>query len=120
MTECIIWDGAKNRPNGYGVTYFKPPDGSKPRLALAHRAVYELLVGPIPTGMTLDHLCRVRLCVNYQHLEPVTDEQNRRRSPLLYGHKTHCKRGHSLEDAYVWKQGRVCRQCRRQLRPGWG
>jgi hypothetical protein len=47
---------------------------------LAHRVVYEALVGPVPDGLELDHLCAVRNCVNPGHLEPVTRAENNRRA----------------------------------------
>ena len=65
---CWIWRG-RIAPNGYGRL------GSK----YAHRVMYELHVGPIPTGLDVDHLCRVRHCVNPRHLEPVTRSENLRR-----------------------------------------
>jgi hypothetical protein len=68
-TGCILWTGHLNW-NGYGrVTY-------KGRLAGAHRVAYEIFKGPIPDGLQLDHLCRVRNCVNPEHLEPVTPSEN--------------------------------------------
>ena len=67
---CWLWLGAKNR-DGYGLTR---PTGDK--LRMAHRVVYELIVGPIPEGMELDHLCYVRPCVNPEHMEPVTQLVN--------------------------------------------
>lgn len=68
-TGCWIWLGELNR-NGYGRVCVK---GKRP---VAHRHVYETLVGPIPEGLLLDHLCRVRCCVNPSHLEPVTPKEN--------------------------------------------
>lgn len=79
----------------------------------AHRAVYEALVGPIPKGLTIDHLCRNRSCVNPDHLEPVTSNENMRRQQHPNRGKTHCIRGHSLEDAYRWRNQRKCRTCSR-------
>lgn len=84
----------------------------------AHRWAYEELVGPIPKGLTLDHLCRVRHCVNPDHLEPVTQRENIARIPP----KTHCPHGHALTPAntYVRKPkaeglrpSRQCRECAR-------
>lgn len=72
--ECWLWLGYVNtRRGGYGEVYVR--GGMK----LAHRAVYELLVGPIPKGLEIDHLCRTRCCVNPNHLEPVTRAENMRR-----------------------------------------
>ena len=71
--ECWLWTANKTAPNGHGR--FLGPGGQ----VMAHRFAYELLVGPIPEGLVIDHLCRVRLCVNPAHLEPVTAEENIRR-----------------------------------------
>lgn len=68
---CWLWEGALR--GGYGRVKL---DG---RTQAAHRASYELHVGPIPSGLVLDHLCRNRSCVNPAHLEPVTTEENIRR-----------------------------------------
>lgn len=69
LGPCWPWVGRQNR-NGYGRVYLK---GQEP---VAHRAVYECLVGPIPEGLVLDHLCRRRNCVAPLHLEPVTIQEN--------------------------------------------
>lgn len=69
-----MWDGNIKPKGGYGLFKVR---GKK---ILAHRAVYEVVVGPIPEGMTLDHLCRVTLCVNPEHLEPITRSENSRRA----------------------------------------
>lgn len=70
---CWLWLGSKD-PRGYGVCYRAPG-----RSTTVHRDAYEHLVGPIPEGLTLDHLCRTRACVNPAHLEPVTLLENVRR-----------------------------------------
>jgi hypothetical protein len=71
-TPCWIWQLAKT-PDGYGYTRV----GYDHRRA--HRVLYEQHVGPIPAGLDLDHLCRVRDCVNPAHMEPVTEAENVRR-----------------------------------------
>lgn len=112
--SCWIWIGAIN-PTGYGAVWM---DGHARR---SHRVVYELLVGPIPEGLDLDHLCRVRSCCNPDHLEPVTRREN-----LLRGNPdvqralaTHCARGHEFNasNTYVTPTGgRRCRTCVRLRR----
>ena len=67
--ECWIWT-ASIRPNGYGE--FR----CNGRLTRAHRFAFEQMVGPVPEGLQLDHLCRNRACVNPEHLEPVTGSVN--------------------------------------------
>ncbi|MFI9344986.1 HNH endonuclease signature motif containing protein [Streptomyces sp. NPDC052773] len=69
---CWLWKGHV-LPTGYGTV------NAFGTVLLAHRAAYRLLVGPIPDGLTLDHLCRVTHCVNPDHLEPVTRRENIRR-----------------------------------------
>jgi len=73
---CWLWQGRLNS-KGYGYRWFNSKPGR-----MAHRVIYELLKGPILKGMPLDHLCRVRHCVNPDHLEPVTTMENNRRSAL--------------------------------------
>lgn len=106
---CWLWIGSKNR--GYGA--FNPTHGSSVR---AHRYAYELLVGPIPDGLTLDHLCRVRACVNPAHLEPVTRGENVRLGEPAT--KTTCLRGHPYDEAngrrYPGTGRRYCNACARE------
>lgn len=71
-STCWLWTAGRTT-GGYGQCY-------SPAKGYAHRTAYELLVGAIPYGMTLDHLCRVRHCVNPAHLEPVTSAENTRRA----------------------------------------
>ena len=70
---CWLWVGGRARPNGYGNLSVNN------RLVNVHRLSYELRKGPIPDGLTIDHLCRVRLCINPDHLEAVTRAENTRR-----------------------------------------
>lgn len=73
---CWLWT-ASLTGDGYGRISLGGKFGP---MGLAHRVAYELLVGPIPEGLELDHLCRVRRCVNPEHLEPVTHAENVRRA----------------------------------------
>ena len=86
-----------------------------------HRLVWEFLVGPIPDGLEMDHLCRNVGCVNPDHLEPVTHAENMRRGHgnNAFRNATHCKRGHPFDEANTYrfttskgKPGRACRRCR--------
>lgn len=82
-------------------------------LRYAHRVSYEHLVGPVPDGMQLDHLCRNRTCVNPEHLEPVTAAENRRRAAVLI---TACPQGHPYDEdnTGIANTGqRYCRTCNR-------
>lgn len=117
-TGCWEWSGARDR-GGYGRFTFRG------RLHAAHRVAYELFVGPIPEGLDIDHLCRVRNCVNTEHLEPVTTRENivRGLAPALAGlrmaSKTHCPRGHEYTEANTYiapTGGRLCRTCNRDRR----
>jgi hypothetical protein len=72
-TDCWTWTGAKTS-TGYGSF------GYQGRTWSTHRLAYELLVGPIPDGLTIDHLCRNKPCCNPSHLEPVTIRENQRRA----------------------------------------
>ncbi len=105
---CWLWTAATS--HGYGRVQW---DG---RLHQAHRVVYELLVGSIPEGLTIDHLCRVRNCVNPEHMEPVTNRENilRGEAPsALHAKKTHCPQGHpySEENTFVANGSRNCKKC---------
>lgn len=76
-SECWVWQGGKNQ-NGYGQLGYTVAY-KKTRFGVAHRVLFEHLVGPVPDGHELDHLCRNRGCVNPDHLEPVTHLENMRR-----------------------------------------
>lgn len=107
---CWVWQRAKSQ--GYG--YYKIP-GEK-RVVRAHRFMYEREVGPIPEGLTLDHLCRNRACVNPAHLEPVSRGENvlRGESPAAqHARATTCVNGHPFNDANTYiRPGRGTRECR--------
>lgn len=112
-SDCWIWYGAVNN-KGYGCFAV----GRKS--VLAHRLAYEDARGPIPKGMTIDHVCRVRNCVNPNHLEVVTIAENNRRKKVAGGLAIggSCHKGHYLADessVYRHPRGHVeCRQCRRK------
>lgn len=110
---CWLWT-AKVESNGYGRFWF---DGHS---VLAHRFAYELVHGPIPKGLTIDHRCRTRACVNPAHMELVTMKTNVLRGAGITAElaaKTHCPRGHPYDmfNTYINHKGaRVCRECQRE------
>lgn len=110
-TGCWLWTGGTQ--GVYGAFH---EGGWHGRSLLAHRAAYELFVGPIPEGLHLDHVrargCSTTLCVNPGHLEPVTPGENVRRG--IEPTKTHCLRGHPLSGENLKSTstgGRRCRAC---------
>lgn len=113
-TGCLEWIGSIHK-HGYGaVSTGSRTDGTR-RKQWAHRAVYELLVGLIPDGLDLDHLCRNRSCVNPEHLEPVTRRENLMRgetAAAANSRKTHCPAGHAYVDSNVIRNNRGSRNCR--------
>lgn len=118
-TGCWLWTGPVDH-NGYGfinINYHH---------VRAHRAVYEVLGGKtIPIGLSLDHLCRQPSCVNPDHLEPVTHQENMarsrgkegRRSGYYLAIRTHCKNGHEFTPENTHhrpgQKARRCRMCER-------
>ena len=116
---CLLWLGSCNE-DGYGSIRI---GGKRGRMLRVHRVAFEHFIGPIPSGMEIDHKCRVRCCVNPDHLEPVTHQENccRAAAAGTYGtnnkRKTHCPRGHPYEgdNLYLAPNGnRQCVTCRAQ------
>lgn len=105
---CWLWQGHVNNI-GYALV--------RPFGEAAHRAVYRALVGPIPEGLDLDHLCKRTLCVRPEHLEPVTRRENAlRRGRRGWGRrvrKTRCRAGHDLYEhgRTTPEGGKVCLLC---------
>lgn len=112
LGPCLLWQGWLD-PDGYGQM---KSGGSHLR---AHRVAIILADGPIPDGMQVDHLCRVRACVRRSHLEVVTPRENVLRGfgpAAKHARQTHCVHGHMLTEKNVYLEprpnGRVSRKCR--------
>ncbi len=112
LGPCWIWNGCISKSTGYPK--YKFGNGTR-----AHRMAYKLAIGEIPDGLQLDHLCRVRHCVNPSHLEPVTGKINTLRGisvPAKNAAKTHCKNGHPFSGDNLRipaSGGRACLTCDR-------
>jgi hypothetical protein len=116
--ECWPWQG-EIAPNGYGRFWLNG------KLDEAHRVAYKVTRGPIPLGLTIDHLCRNRRCVNPMHLEAVSQRENLLRGngpPGTNARKTSCPRGHPYSGSNLYldsKGNRQCRICRRLNKRAW-
>jgi hypothetical protein len=126
FSGCWAWDGTLAH-DGYG----RLPSGQRGVSFPAHRVAYEYAKGPISDGLQIDHLCRVKCCINPDHLEAVTPSMNVRRGLVPVTASIHmkavkakqranpapcCKRGHAFdaENTYVDTKGiRHCRTCKR-------
>jgi HNH endonuclease len=118
---CWEWTAAKT--NGYGrIGRGRRGDGH----VYAHRAIYEILVGPIPDGLVIDHLCRNRSCVNPDHMEIVTHKENIRRGfapSAISVRNSVCQKGHPLSGSNLYVQPsngkRKCKTCRLDYQREW-
>lgn len=99
---CHQWTGSIHK--GYG----------RATGGLAHVKSWELANGPVPDGMELDHLCRNRACINPDHLEPVTHDENVKRglSGSAARARTHCPKGHAYDSANTYRDSRGWRSCK--------
>jgi hypothetical protein len=109
---CWIWN-RHVKTNGYAQILFNG------REIMAHRVMYMLLIGEIPQDMQIDHLCRNKRCMNPNHMDVVTQQENMRR---MFALRTHCRRGHEYNKLNTYirmkkqKNGktypdRICRLC---------
>ena len=119
--DCWLFAGKIDK-SGHGRVYAGQVNGKVLPRPQVYRVMYEELVGEIPEGLVLDHLCENPPCINPAHLEPVTQAENVFRG---FRKRTHCRNGHEYtpENIY-WKKGyngfnpanpegmlRVCRTC---------
>ena len=118
---CWVFQGAKS--HGYGRIAVRLAE-YKGRWWHLHRAVYTVMVSPVPDELVIDHLCRNRACCNPAHLEPVTNWENLRRGAgwvAVNASKTHCVNGHEYtpENTRIRQSAgrapyRTCKECKRQ------
>ena len=118
LGSCWLWT-AGQFSNGYGQFSIKA------KKKLSHRISYQYMVGTIPDGLDLDHICRVRNCVNPAHLEPVTRKVNLRRGntiPAKNAAKKKCPNGHPYSGGNLYvdpRGGRFCRICKNETWRRW-
>lgn len=109
---CWIWRGTTDA-HGYGEIGL---GGDRAPTRKVHRVAYEQLVGPIPEGLTIDHLCRTPSCVNPEHLEPVPLTVNIQRGWAARPHRLAgiCRNGHAMTPENTTDGKNRCRECARE------
>lgn len=116
VSGCWLWPGGQDR-DGYGQVSWR--HGGRSYSYRTHKVVFEYVVGLVPLGRQLDHLCRTRACANPAHLEPVTGRVNVRRGvgvAAINAVRTHCVSGHPFTPNNTYRRrrkggGRTCKTC---------
>lgn len=112
---CWNWIRSLNHA-GYGQFHIGSRVDHSRQMVRAHRYSYKIFVGQIPDGLTIDHLCKNRKCVNPNHLEAVDIRTNVLRGESFVAKnalKTHCPKNHeySVDNLYLYRGKRICRKC---------
>jgi hypothetical protein len=109
---CWAWS-AYIDPQGYG-RFAVSVEGKKPKIDRAHRVAYRQLIGPIPDGLDLDHLCRNRWCCNPYHIEAVPHRVNVARGDAgtIEKMRTHCPQGHEYTEENTFREKDGRRRCK--------
>jgi len=123
--SCWVWTG-RVHVNGHGIIYLPKTETRKRRDWWVHRVVYEHLIRKLPSDIILHHKCKVKLCVNPEHLEETTNIDHPDNITKIQRDQKFCKRGHLLEgnnlkikyDARLI-QHRVCRRCSKVNMRAW-
>lgn len=113
---CVLWT-ASTVSSGYGQFWHER------KKWLVHRLAYTWAKGEIPPNLTVDHLCKQRLCVNPAHMEIVTRGENAARGgggaaiAAIKRAQTHCKHGHEFtpDNTKTWNGKRQCRACHKRI-----
>jgi hypothetical protein len=116
--DCLLWAGFVNKDYGY----ISIKRNGKWSTTPIHRALYEAERGVLPKELVVDHLCRVKRCINLEHLEAVTNQVNIQRGVFKKSTKTHCKHGHEFteQNTILAKRGtRHCRECHKRWHREW-
>lgn len=112
---CWLWATTAVDGGGYGVFGRRIEPRGRTVMFKAHRVMYEDKYGEVPNGTELDHLCRQSLCINPDHLEPVTHKENVLRGlspPAQKARQETCLKGHPFRDRRTKRGNRVCLSCK--------